>query len=65
MTGNPAPPVAAQDAPRTIPGHLAFLAEAQPASAHDVKIGGGRRAGFAAVRDLQAAHAGKLAYQPI
>jgi len=32
MTGNPAPLVVAQDAARTIAGHLAFLAEAQPAA---------------------------------
>ncbi len=47
MTGNPAPLVAAQDAARTIAGHLAFLAEAQPASTHDAEIGNGWHGGFA------------------
>jgi hypothetical protein len=47
MTGNPAPPVTAQDAARTVAGHLAFLAEAQPASAHDAEIGNGWHGGFA------------------
>jgi 2-methylfumaryl-CoA isomerase len=47
MTGNLAPLVAAQDAARTIAGHLAFLAETQPASVPDVRISKGWHGGFA------------------
>jgi len=47
MTGNPALPAVAQDAARTVAGHLAFLAEAQPASMHDAEIGNGWHGGFA------------------
>ncbi len=47
MTGNPGPLAAAQDAARTIAGHLAFLAETQPASVPDVRIGNGWESGWA------------------
>jgi 2-methylfumaryl-CoA isomerase len=47
MTSNIVPLVAAQDAARTIAGHLAFLTGAQPASVPDVRIGNGWRSGFA------------------
>ncbi len=47
MTGNPAALLTARDAARTIAGHLAFLAETQPASVPDVRIGHGWHGGFA------------------
>ena len=47
MTGNPAPPGAAQDAARTIAGHLTLLAEAQPAGLDCVGLGDGWQGGFA------------------
>jgi 2-methylfumaryl-CoA isomerase len=47
MTGNPGPLAAAQDAARTIVGHLAFHAESQPASVSDVGIGNDWESGFA------------------
>ena len=47
MTGNPARLAAAQDAARTIPGHLAFLGKAPPAGLPDVGIGDGWPGGFA------------------
>jgi len=47
MTGNPAPLGAAQDAARTIAGHLTLLAEAQPAGLDYVGLGNGWQGGFA------------------
>ena len=46
MTGNPARLAAAQDAARTIAGHLAFLGEAPPAGVPYVRIGDGWQGGF-------------------
>jgi 2-methylfumaryl-CoA isomerase len=47
MTGNPARLAAAQDAARTIAGHLALLGEAPPADVPDARIGDGWQGGFA------------------
>ena len=46
MTSDPAPVVSAEDAARTIAGHLALLAEASP-SMHDARNGDGLYDGFA------------------
>jgi 2-methylfumaryl-CoA isomerase len=47
MTGNPAPPVAAEDTARTIAGQLAFLAEARSFSVPEVGNGEGFARDFA------------------
>jgi 2-methylfumaryl-CoA isomerase len=54
MTSNPVRLVAAGDAARTVAGHLAFLAEARPASVPDVRNGNGVYGGFA--RDFATAN---------
>lgn len=64
MTSNPVRLVAAEDAARTIVGHLAFLAEARPAGVPDVRNGNTIAALLApwfsrrTVTDLAAAFAG-------
>jgi 2-methylfumaryl-CoA isomerase len=53
MTSNPAALRPAEDRAHALAGHLAFLAESQPAEAHDV-----RRGGFA--RDFATADGGRV-----
>jgi 2-methylfumaryl-CoA isomerase len=58
MAGNPAALRPAEDLAHASAGHLAFLAESQPAGARDVRIGDDLHGGFA--RDFATAGGGRV-----
>jgi len=58
MAGNPAALRPAEDLAHASAGHLAFLAESQPAGARDVRIGNDLHGGFA--RDFATADGGRV-----
>lgn len=58
MAGNPAALRPAEDLAHASAGHLAFLAESQPAGARDVRIGNDLHGGFA--RDFATVDGGRV-----